>query len=223
MKARFTGKPNAAALNELGAWFGGQKNYSCAADAFAASLQQDPKQPDFAHVAFMFGASLYYAGDNKEAIVALQQAEESGYNEIRLHLVLARAQEAAHATPEAEAEWRAALEIDPDHSYALDSLSNDLIADRNYKAIIELLDTPRALPQRTVQQEVNLGLAYAGSEKPEKAAEVLRDAVNTYPDSLQLAAQLADVLTKSGRNEEAGTVLMVARERHASSPGTSTP
>src|SRR5438105_2646226 len=66
MKARFTGKPNAAALNELGAWFGGQKNYSCAADAFAASLQQDPKQPDFAHVAFMFGASLYYAGDNKE-------------------------------------------------------------------------------------------------------------------------------------------------------------
>ena len=72
MKARFSGKPDPAALNDLGVWFGEHNNYTCAAEAFATSLQMDPKQKDMPHVAFMFGASLYYAGDIKEAIAALQ-------------------------------------------------------------------------------------------------------------------------------------------------------
>ena len=74
-EAKFAGTPDVSALNDLGAWFGEQKNYSCAAQVFATSLQMDPKQKDMPHVAFMFGASLYHVGDTKEAIAALREAE----------------------------------------------------------------------------------------------------------------------------------------------------
>ena len=86
MKAELQGKPNAAALNDLGVWFGEQKQYDCATSAFATSLQEDPDQKDVAHVAFMLGVSLDFTGDTKEAIGALQEAEQLGYNDIKLHV-----------------------------------------------------------------------------------------------------------------------------------------
>jgi tetratricopeptide (TPR) repeat protein len=215
MKSRFVGKPDPAALNDLGAWFGEHNNFACAAEAFATSLQMDPKQKEMPHVAFMFGASLYYAGDVKEAISALQVSEQAGYNEIKLHLVLARALEDTHAAPDAEAEWRAALDIDPEYSFALDALSDDLLADNNNRGVIELLDAPRVVPQRTVQQAMNLGKAYALDGKLPDSERVLRDALNTYPDSVEIANQLAQVLTQAGKSAEAEAVLRIESQRHA--------
>jgi tetratricopeptide (TPR) repeat protein len=213
MKARFSGAPNADALNELGVWFGEQKNYTCAADAFATSLQLDPKQKDMPHIAFMFGGSLYLAGDTSEGIAALREAEKFGYRDIKLHLLLAQALDATGATADAEAEWRAALEIDPESADVLDSLSNDLIADREDEAVITLLDTARLKPLWSVQQCGNLGLAYARKENLAEASSVLRGGVNTYPDSMPLAQKLADVLTQMGNKDEAVQVLAVAQRR----------
>jgi tetratricopeptide (TPR) repeat protein len=217
MKARFSGKPDPAALNDLGAWFGEHDNYNCAAEAFATSLQMDPKQKDMPHIAFMLGASLYYAGDAKEAIPALQAAEQFGYSDLKLHLVLARALDDTHATPDAEAEWRAALDIDPEYSYALDNLSDDLLAENNNRAVIELLDTPRRVQVRTVHQAMNLGKAHVLDGKLPDAERTLRDALNTYPDSAELAGQLAQVLTQEGKKAEAEAVLRIMKERQAGS------
>jgi len=222
MRPRLQGKPDAAALSDLGVWFAEQKNYACAANAFATSLQTEPNQKDVANVAFMFGVSLYFSGDAKEAIPALQEAEKLGYNDIKIHLILAEALDASHAVSDAEAEWRAALEIDPEYSAALDSLSSDLIADSNFKGTIELLESPRLLGQRTAQQSLNLGLAYAGTAKLDEAARVLRDGLNTTPDSIPLANELADILTKLNRKEEAAAVLELARARHATDPEAAT-
>ena len=215
MKARFEGKPDVSALNDLGDYFGEQKDYTCAATTFASSLQADPHQKGFAHVAFMFGASLYLSGSTKEAIIALQEAEKFGYKDIKLHLILAQALDTTHATADAETEWRAALEIDPEYPDALDNLSSDLIADSNYAAVIQLLDTPRIAPLRTVQQDTNLALAFARSGKLSDSERVLRDSVNTYPDAAPLSEQLADVLTQLGRKEEAAAVLQIEHGRQA--------
>ena len=217
MKAKFAGKPDTAALNDLGVWFGDEKDYNCAANAFATSLQMDPKQKDMPHVAFMFGASLYLVGDIKEAITAMQEAEKFGYCDIKLHLLLAEALDSTHATADAETEWLAALEIDPEYSDALDKLSDDLIAGNNLEGVIELLDTARLAPQRTVKQCINLDLAYTRVGKFSDSARVLRDGVNTYPDSLPLAEKLADVLTEMGNKEEAAQVLEIAHARLARS------
>jgi tetratricopeptide (TPR) repeat protein len=215
MKSRFTGTPDVAALNELGYWFGEQKDYNCAVQAFATSLQLDSKQKQFPAIAFMLGANLYLSGDTNEAIAALLEAEKNGYNDIKIHLLLGQALDQTRSRTDAEIEWRAALEIDPEHFVALDNLSNDLIADENDKAVIELLDTPRLAPLRTAQQDENLGTAYARSGKLDTALHVLQDALNTYPDSMPIAEQLAGVLTQVGRKEEAETVLSIARARQS--------
>jgi len=214
MKAQLENSPTAGAYTDLGVWYADQKQYSCAANAFATSLQMDPNQKGAGHVAFMFGVSLYFSGDTKEAVTALQEAEQVGYNSLELHMVLAGALDAAHSAKEAEEEWRAAVAFDPESTTALDALSNDLIHDNDFAGTIALLDGPRLLGQRTPQQSLNLGEAYAATGKLDKAASVLRDGLNTTPDSLALANRLASTLIRLNRRDEAAVLLEVTVEEH---------
>jgi Flp pilus assembly protein TadD len=214
MKPRFQGKPTVEALNDLGVWFGDQKQFDCAANVFATSLQMDPNQSDAPHVAFEFGASLELSGDNKEAIPALQQAEQLGYRDIKLYVVLAEALDEAHMSKDAEAEWREALEFDPEFSRALDALSSDLLADKNFAGAIALLEVPRLHGQRTPQQSLNLAAAYAATGKPNDAARVLRDGLNTSPDSIALAHELAKKLLELHREAEASALLELTVAEH---------
>jgi Flp pilus assembly protein TadD len=220
MKARLQGKPDAAAFTDLGVWFAGQQKYDCAANAFATSLQMEPNQPDLAHVAFMFGVSLYLSGDAKEGIAALQQAEQLGFQDIKLHIILATALDASHSTKDAEDEWRTALMLDPESTTALDSLSSDLLLDKDFNGVIALLENPRLLGQRTPQQGLNLAGAYAGTARLDEAANVLRDALNTSPGSVALANRLADILVQLSRQDEAVAVLDLALAQHPEDPDT---
>jgi len=214
MKARFKDKPDAAAYTDLGVWFADRQKYECATEAFATSLQMEPNQKDLAHVAFMLGVSLYFQGDAKEAIAALQQAEQLGYKDNKLHVVLATALDGEHSRKEAEDEWRESLDVDPELSTALDALSNDLLLDKDFKGVIAALEVPRLLGQRTARQSLNLGAAYASTGQMEKAAAVLRDGLNTTPDSAAIANQLARVLVELNRKDEAVTVLELAVAQH---------
>jgi len=214
MKAQLLDKPDAGVYTDLGIWFANQKNYACASDAFGTSLQMDPNQKNVAHVAFMFGVSLYFQGDVQEAIPALQEAEKLGYQDNQLHVVLATALDSTHATADAEAEWRRALDVDPELSSALDALSTDLILEKNFEGVIAALEVPRLLGQRTPRQTLNLGTAYAAFGQLEKAAAVLRDGLNTAPDSVAIANQLARVLVELDRKDEAVTVLELAVAQH---------
>jgi Flp pilus assembly protein TadD len=133
---------------------------------------------------------------------------------IKLHLVLAPAFDQLHETSSAEAEWRAVLALDQQSSVALDSLSSDLLLDNDCAGIITLLEDPMILGQRTPKQSLNLGLAYTRTNQLEPAATVLRDGLNTSPDSLPIANALADALVKLGRAQEAGDVLDLELAQH---------
>ncbi len=207
MRSSLQGHPTAETFADLGIWFGEQKKYACAADAFAASLSIQPKA---ANVAFMFGASLYLSGNAKDAITALQMSEELEPRNPKLHPVLAAAFDELHQTKNAEAEWQATLTIDPESSDALDALSRDLTLDGDYSETIALLENPIIRGQRTAVQSLNLGLAYARSAKREDSVKILRDGLNTSPDSVALANELADILGQIGRPEEASSVLSLA-------------
>jgi tetratricopeptide (TPR) repeat protein len=211
MRQRLQGNPTADAFADLGIWFGEQKQYACAADAFAASLNI---QPNSANVTFMFGASLLLSGNAEDAIPVLQVSEKLGPRNPKLHPVLASAFDGLHQTRNAEAEWRAALVLDPDSSSALDALSRDLVIDSDYPGTIAVLENPVIRGQRTAVQSLNLGLAYARTNRFDEAVETLRDGLNTSPDSLPLANQLADVLLQLDRPEEAITVLNLALALH---------
>jgi Flp pilus assembly protein TadD len=218
MKPQLQGKPTADALNDLGVWFGDHKQYDCAANVFAASLQAEPEQKDAPHVAFMFGVSLDLSRDLKEAIPALQTAEQLGYRDIRLHAILAEALDATHATKDAEAEWRQALEFDPELSSALDALSNDLLRDNDYAGVIAVLEVPRLVSQRTPQQSLNLATAYAAVGKLDEAARVLRNGLNTSPGSLDLAKRLGRILIQLHRRDEAVALLELTVAKHPEDP-----
>jgi Flp pilus assembly protein TadD len=214
LRARLAGTPDASAYNDLGVWFAGKEQYACSAEAFATSLQLEPQQKDVARIAFMFGVSLYFSGQTKDAIAALQQVEQMGYRDTRLHLVLASAFDSIQSNASAETEWRQALEQDWESSAALDGLSSDLIADGNFAGTIALLEDPKVLSQRTPTQSLNLGTAYAKSGKLAEAAAALQDGLNTAPDSLALANALAGVLVQLNRTGEAAAVLKLQIEAH---------
>jgi len=220
MKASLLNGPTAATYSDLGVWFAGQKQYQCAADAFATSLRMEPDQKEAGNVAFMFGSSLYLSGDAKGAISAFSEAERRKLRSVKLHLMFAAAYDQLGWIGSAESEWRAALAQDWESSEALDGLSNDLIVDNDYAATIALLENPMISGQRTAEQSLNLGLAYAKMAKLEEAVKALRDGLNTSPDSLPLANELADLLVELGRSQEAITVLDLELAQHPGDPDT---
>jgi len=218
MKDRLQNAPTADDYTDLGVWFAGHDQYDCAADAFATALQAKPPDKYVPHLIFMFGSSLYLSGDLQEAIPALQEAEHRGYKDNRLHLMLAAALDSTHNSADAEAEWRTALAFDPEITAALDALSTDLVNDADYPSVIELLDKPRVQPQRTPTQCANLATAYERTGKPCQALEVLRNGLNTSPESAEVAGQLAALLVRSSRDEEAASVLEIALTRNPDDP-----
>src|SRR5579872_82265 len=207
MRQRLEDHPTAETFADLGIWFGEHQKYACAADAFGSSLSLEPKS---ANVAFMFGASLYLSGNAEEAIAPLRVSEDLEPLNKKLHPVLAAALDDLQQTKKAEEEWRIALRLDPDLSTALDGLSRDLILDSDYAGTIALLANPIIRGQRTAVQSMNLGLAYARTNRYDEAVETLRDGFNTSPDSLTIATELAHILLQLERLDEANTVVDLA-------------
>jgi superkiller protein 3 len=123
-------------------------------------------------------------------------------------------------TTDAEAEWRAALAIDPDSDPALNGLSQELIDEKDYSGVTALLDRPGSSHARTPVQSLNLGIAYAVTVQLDLAVKALREGLNNDPASLPIADELSMVLMLQGRDEEAFRVLELALEKHPDDQAT---
>jgi Flp pilus assembly protein TadD len=211
MRARLGNKPDAATFEDLGIELAGEKLYECAALAFADSLRL---KPDSANVLFMLGTSLFFSGHAPEAVGPLQASEAIDSRNLKLHLILASVFDQLHRSAEAKAEWQAAVAADPLSPEAVDGLAQELTLNQEYQAAIDLLTDRESARQRTAQQSLNLGTAYAALGQTDAAVGVLRDGLNTTPDSLTIAGELADVLALAGRVDEADAVFALALERH---------
>jgi len=217
LQGRVRSRPTTDTYTRLGNWFAGRKQYDCAASAFASAFRLQPKS---ASVAYLWGLSLSSAGRDEQAIAPLELSIQLETDDIRPHLVLAAVLDRMKKTAEGEAEWRAALAIDPQSTIALDSLSQHLVDRKDYSSLIALLDKPGSEPNRTAVQSLNLGMAYAGRAQLDKAASVLREGLNNHQDSLPIADELAVVLMLLGNNEEAYTVFDLALSQHPSDQPT---
>lgn len=211
MKARLESTPDADAYAGLGKWFGDRRQFECAAQAFANAVKL---QPDSAPLAYMLGLSLYSAGDAQGALAPLRRAARLNPADARPHLVLGSAFDRISQGADAEREWRIALAIDPGSAAALDGLSGDLLDDKDYAATIALLEQPAHRDQRSAQQSLNLGMAYAKTLQLHEASTVLRAGLDAWPDSVPLANELAVVLMLLERPEDADKVLAAALDRH---------
>ncbi len=211
MRAKLAGQPNADTLADLGILLANEKQYACAANAFSASLKL---KPDSENVLFMFGTSLFFAGNAEEAVAPLQAAEQIEGRNLKTHLLLGAVLDQLHRFDEAKREWQAALDADPESTEALDGLAQDYVQAQEFGAAIALLENPRAERQRTATQSLSLGMAYAGTGKLDAAIGALRDGLNTTPESAALVNALEDMLVQAGRVEDASVVFGVARARH---------
>jgi tetratricopeptide (TPR) repeat protein len=211
LKADLQDKPSAETYADLGAWFGNQKQFGCAADAYSSAAKL---QPNSASYQYLWGLSLYSAGQTTEAEEPLQAAARLNPSDVRPLLALGAVLDHVKQTAAAEADWRAALAIDPDSETALDALSQDLIDDDDYEGVITLLGKSGEARVRSPLQSLNLGVAYANLARLNEASTALREGLNTTPDSLPLARELALVLKLLSRNSEAYAVLDLALQHH---------
>jgi tetratricopeptide (TPR) repeat protein len=202
---------------KLGTWFIDHKQFECAAKAFASASAMSPSSSS---MAYLWGLSLSSAGNDTAALGPLRKAAALGPSDIRPHLVSATALDKLKRTAFAEAEWRKALAIDPSSTAALDGLSQDLIEQKDYPSVIALLARPSAAGQLSSEQCVNLGIAFAAAARLEEAARVLRDGLNTAPDSIQIANELAVVLLLMGRDREALSIFELAIQKHPDDQAT---
>lgn len=202
-------RPDAATYAELGAWFAREDQATCAAEAFSKALQ---KQPESAHYAYMFGLSLFTAGELNQAIAPLQQSLRLDPTSVDSHLVFGSVLEQLGRRPEAELQWGLSLNLDPKSSAALENLSRDLLIDGNYLAVIELLQ-PRETAnssQLSSAAAVNLSVAYTKSGLLDNSSDVLVAALRASPTSVPVIQALSAVLVLQGQYHDALDILSVA-------------
>lgn len=217
LKAKLLARPSAQVHADLGNWFAARKEFDCATKSFASAARLEPTSASFS---YLLGLSLYSGGHDIEALPPLQRAAQLDASDVRPHLALAAALDALKRTADAKVEWRKALAIDAESSQALDGLSQNLLDDRDYTGVVALLDRPAGGRQRSAEQSLNLGIAFARTARLDRAASVLREGLNTNPDSLPIADELALVLMLMSRTDEAYTVFDLALQKHPADQAT---
>jgi tetratricopeptide (TPR) repeat protein len=196
LEFRIQSQPDAATFAELGKWFGDQKQYACAIEAFRAGLVIAPDSTD---LSYLLGLTLYTSGDAKSAIAPLQQSIRGMPKVVAPHLLLAAAFEELQLRDNAKAEYEAALRLDPRSTAALNGLSKAFLADGNYYAVISLL---RSVPLDE-SLTMNLAQAYGQAGKLDPAAQILEQALRTNPSSFRLTKALVTVWINQTRFREA--------------------
>jgi len=204
MAVRLRASPDAAVYAELGQWYADRKQFSCAADAFRRA---SVLQPASARDLYLLGLSLYSEGKFSEAVEPLEDSLRLEPHASQSHATLAAAMEGSGNPRGAELQWRLALADDPTSTPALDGLSRELLGDRNYGAVIALLEPLRSSPVFTDSLAVNLSVAYTRSGLPENAAELLRRQLQAHPASLAVCEALSGVLILQSRFQDALAVL----------------
>ena len=210
LEAKVRTQPTAKAYADLGTWFRNRRQFDCAAETFEKALKM---KPDSASLAYLLGASLYSAGNVKEAIVSLQQSVRLNSKALQPHLTLGAALDDAHDTTNAEIEWRAALALDPKSATARNALSKDLLAEKDYGSEIALLRPGSASGTLTVELTLDLALAYGEMGRLQDANELLRTALRAHPASpapcqgfigdARLASSQGGSCRRSGNRDEA--------------------
>jgi Flp pilus assembly protein TadD len=117
------------------------------------------------------------------------EAQLQAHPGVNGYLRLARWFDENHQTNCAIQAFQSALRIEPDSKAALDGLAKGLIATGDYQAVIRLLS---AAP-RDQNLTLDLAAAYRKAQMFEEAAQVLREALRTYPNSVPLTGALVSL------------------------------
>lgn len=217
LKARIASKPSAENFAELGNWYGDNRRFACAAQAFSQASRRRPGSPMYA---YRWGLSLSSAGEDLAALTPLRRAIQLDPGEVSPYLVLGSVLDRLKRSAEAEASYRKALAIDAHSEEALDALSHDLLDRHSYASVEALLERAWHENRLSSEQSFNLGVSLAGMGRLDDAVAVLRQGLATASDSLQIADELALVLMLQHKEQDAYAVFEHALLRHPDDQAT---
>ena len=187
LQAKLASNPDAKSHMELGNWFDGRQKFACAAREYGEAAKLNPRS---GNLFLLLGNSLFAAGDSQAAESALRKAIALSPASAVPHEKLAELLEKSQQPDRARSEWAAALEQNPQSIAALDGMAKQLIAQGNYRAVVELL---RSAPKND-DLAIDLARAYAQAGSLKDAEDVLRKATAENPSSFQLTRALVGVL-----------------------------
>jgi tetratricopeptide (TPR) repeat protein len=208
LQAKIRSQPDTEDYIQLGTWFGDHRQYECAVEAFRAGLKLEPGS---AQLYYLVGLSLYSSGHSEEAISPLQQSIQLIPEVFQPHHILALALNQLHRMPEADAEWEAALRIDPHSTEAFDGLSKSLLAEGNYRAVIALLQTA---PPKEQDLALDLAQAYDMAGMLDEAIKTLQQALRVNPSSLHHIEKLVMILARQAHFEDAAKLAAKRVQQH---------
>ena len=188
--------PTAAAYDALGAYFGEQKQLSCAIPAFRSALHLAPQSWE-AH--YDLAIALLQHGDAAQAARELHAASALKPGTPRIQLALGIALNQSNQSAAAIDVFKSVLKADPKSIPALDGLTKALIAEKRYSAAIAYLkDAP---PDEVLA--LNLAIAYSKNGNDAEAQQTLSAIVKEHPDYAQAHVNLAILYTQQSRYRDA--------------------
>jgi tetratricopeptide (TPR) repeat protein len=196
LQAKLQTPPKADTYAEVGVWYADHGQYSCAVGAYRAAVKREPGSAQFL---YLLGLNLLRNGDFNDSVEPLQQSIAIRPEVLKPHLLLATAFEELDRPAEARNEWNAALKIDPHSDLALGGASKNLLAARDFGAVMNLLGPHPKGEGLTL----DLAAAYEGDEAPDQAVEVLKKGLEETPTSGAMTKALITTLVLRARYQEA--------------------
>lgn len=199
--------PTAQSYGELGNWFGDQKQFACAAQAFKSAVRLMPKS---AQLNYLLGLAYYESEKFDQAVPPLQRSVELDSSALKPHILLATAFMRLSQPQDAAPEWSAALKIDPSNENALHSLSRCLVAIGDNAAVIGLLHDHKL----DEDMAVDLAIAYTRTGMFDDATKTLNDTLKLYPNSVPLSNALVTVYMKVSQTDLAERIAETCYKAH---------
>jgi tetratricopeptide (TPR) repeat protein len=207
LMAKLQAQPTTDNAVLLGSWYASHKQFECASATFRAALKSDPKS---AQLHYLVGLALL---GQEQTAPATSEAEEAARLEPRVikpHLLLATLYGQAGRQADEERQWRMSLAIDPKSEEALEGLSVELLARKDYAGVIAVLQSA----PRTERLAINLSQALGQLNYLDDAAKVLTEAIQKTPDSLDLPKAMTVVLVNMHRYEQAIKLVETTASAH---------
>lgn len=205
--AQWRAHPSSEAAVDLGSWYASHHEFDCALEVFRAGLRRDPKS---AQLHYLAGLALVTQRQPAAAQAELERSAQLDPAALKPHLLLAILYAGMGNHAAADAQWRKVLAIDPKSEEALEGLSNDLMAQKNYAAVVQLLQSA----PRTEKLSITLSRALGLLNYLDAASDVLLQAMKAQPDSLPLADAMVVVLIKQQKFQEAINLFQYQVKKH---------
>ncbi|MCL5292146.1 MAG: tetratricopeptide repeat protein [Actinobacteria bacterium] len=172
--------------------------------AYRHALDRDPKSiPALLGLAGTLDKQKKYGEARRLCLKALELNDAL----FQAHLILGHIALVSKDYEIAEAEFRKALDLDPDNEQAYDGLGDLLIERERYGEAAELLINGKEQYPKSLKMNYNLGLAYMRSKEPDKSLVHFKQALEIVPDYADAAYNIGVILTELKRYSEARTYL----------------